>query len=62
VLLTVLGLAYLGGVSSLESTLVAIHPALAIGLFAVLTAGILLAPLAVNRAAPRWLVVPATNG
>lgn len=57
-LLTVLGLGYLFGVSSLESALVAIHPAFAVGLFAVLTAGILLAPLVVNRAVPAWLVVP----
>lgn len=56
VILTVLGLAYLGGLSSLEDTLVAVHPGLAAALFAVLTAGILFAPLVVNRAVPEWLV------
>ncbi|MXR50886.1 phosphatase PAP2 family protein [Halovenus sp. WSH3] len=58
VLLTVLGLGYLLGVSSLESTLGLIHPAVAVGLFAVLTAGILLAPLVLNRAVPDRLVAP----
>ena len=55
-LLTVLGVGYLGGLSSLESTLVAVHPGLGAVLFAVLTAGILLAPLVVNRAVPARVV------
>ena len=61
-LVAVLGVAYLGGLSSLESTLLAIHPGLVAGLFAVLTAGILLAPLAVNRAVPGWVVGAAPRG
>ena len=61
-LVAVLGVVYLGGLSSLESALLAIHPGLVAGLFAVLTAGILLAPLAVNRAVPGWVVGAAPRG
>lgn len=61
VLLTVLGLVYLGAISSLESPLLAIHPGLVVVLFAVLTAGILFAPLVVNRAVPQWLVGATTK-
>ncbi|WP_336325971.1 phosphatase PAP2 family protein [Halovenus sp. HT40] len=61
ILLTVLGVVYLGALSSLEDTLVAVHPALGIGLFAALTAGILFAPLVVNRAVPDWLVGAAAG-
>lgn len=55
-LLTILGVVYLGGLSSLEDTLAAVHPGLVVVLFAALTAGILFAPLVVNRAVPEWLV------
>lgn len=54
--LTVFGVVYLGALRSLESTLLAIHPGLVAGLFAVLTAGILLAPVVVNRGVPAWVV------
>ncbi|WP_436901618.1 phosphatase PAP2 family protein [Halovenus halobia] len=52
VALVAVGLAYLVVVSSLEETLLGIHPGLGVVLFAVLVAGIMTAPWAVGWAVP----------
>lgn len=55
--LVVLGLVYLVAVSSLEETLLGIHPGLGVVLFAVLVAGIMFAPWALGQAVPDRFVV-----
>ncbi len=52
VALVVVGLGYLVAVSSLEERLLEIHPGLGVVLFAVLIAGIMLAPWALGAAVP----------
>lgn len=59
VALVVVGLLYLVAVSSLEETLLGIHPGLGVVLFAVLIAGIMLAPWALGQAVPDRVAVPS---
>ena len=58
--LVVLGLVYLVAVSSLEETLLGIHPGLGVVLFAVLVAGIMIAPWALGQAVPDRFAVPGS--
>ena len=59
VALVVVGLLYLVAVSSLEEMLLGIHPGLGVVLFAVLIAGIMLAPWALGQAVPDRVAVPS---
>ena len=59
VALVVVGLVYLLAVSSLEETLLGVHPGLGVVLFAVLIAGIMLAPWALEQALPDRFAVPS---
>jgi hypothetical protein len=59
VALVVVGLLYLVAVSSLEETLLGIHLGLGVVLFAVLIAGIMLAPWALGQAVPDRVAVPS---
>lgn len=59
VALVVVGLVYLLAVSSLEETLLGIHPGLGVVLFAVLIAGIMFAPWALGEALPDRVAVPS---
>ncbi len=60
VALVAVGLVYLVAVSSLEETLLGIHPGLGVVLFAVLVAGIMVAPWALGQAVPDRFAVPSS--